>query len=46
MALVHLTKTLSNHLGGYGITVNCIHPGATRTEGTRRCWPAGLPGWA
>ena len=34
VALVHLTKTLSNHLGRYGITVNCIHPGTTRTERT------------
>lgn len=33
-SLVHLTKTLSNHLGRYGITVNCIHPGTTRTERT------------
>lgn len=34
VSLVHLTKTLSNQLGQYGITVNCIHPGATRTERT------------
>ncbi len=34
VAMVHLTKTLSNHLGRYGITVNCIHPGTTRTERT------------
>jgi len=34
VALVHLTKTLSNQLGRYGITVNCIHPGTTRTERT------------
>lgn len=34
VSLVHLTKTLSNQLGRYGITVNCIHPGAIRTEGT------------
>ncbi len=34
VSLVHLTKTLSNHLGRYGITVNCIHPGTTRTERT------------
>ncbi|MSQ22204.1 MAG: SDR family oxidoreductase [Dehalococcoidia bacterium] len=34
VSLVHLTKTLSNQLGRYGITVNCIHPGAVRTEGT------------
>ncbi len=34
VSLVHLTKTLSNHVGRHGITVNCIHPGTTRTERT------------
>ncbi len=34
VSLVHLTKTLSVDLGRYGITVNCIHPGTTRTERT------------
>jgi NAD(P)-dependent dehydrogenase (short-subunit alcohol dehydrogenase family) len=34
VSLVHLTKTLSDQLGRYGITVNCIHPGTTRTERT------------
>ncbi len=34
VSLVHLTKTLANQLGRYGITVNCIHPGTTRTERT------------
>jgi len=33
-SLVHLTKTLANQLGRSGITVNCIHPGITRTERT------------
>ena len=33
-ALVHFTKTLSTQLGRDGITVNCIHPGITRTERT------------
>lgn len=33
-SLVHLTKTLANQLGREGITVNCIHPGITRTERT------------
>ncbi|MCH8186160.1 MAG: SDR family oxidoreductase [Chloroflexi bacterium] len=33
-SLVHLTKTLAVQLGGFGITVNCIHPGTTRTERT------------
>lgn len=34
VSLVHLTKTLANAFGRHGITVNCIHPGATRTERT------------
>jgi NAD(P)-dependent dehydrogenase (short-subunit alcohol dehydrogenase family) len=34
VSLVHFTKTLSVQLGRYGITVNCIHPGTTRTERT------------
>jgi len=33
-SLVHMTKTLAVQLGRYGITVNCIHPGTTRTERT------------
>ena len=33
-AVVHLTKTLSAELGPHGVTVNTIHPGATRTERT------------
>jgi NAD(P)-dependent dehydrogenase (short-subunit alcohol dehydrogenase family) len=33
-SLVHLTKTLAMQLGPDGITVNCIHPGITRTERT------------
>ncbi len=35
-SLVHLTKTLAVQVGRYGITVNCIHPGITRTERTPR----------
>jgi NAD(P)-dependent dehydrogenase (short-subunit alcohol dehydrogenase family) len=35
-SLVHLTKTLALQLGRSGITVNCIHPGTTRTERTPR----------
>src|SRR6266851_181397 len=35
-ALVHFTKTLAVQLGRYGITVNCVHPGTTRTERTPR----------
>jgi NAD(P)-dependent dehydrogenase (short-subunit alcohol dehydrogenase family) len=33
-SLVHMTKTLAVQLGQHGITVNCIHPGTTRTERT------------
>src|ERR1700719_573215 len=33
-ALVHMTKTVAVQLGRHGITVNCIHPGTTRTERT------------
>ena len=33
-SMVHLTKTLAIQLGQFGITVNCIHPGTTRTERT------------
>ncbi len=33
-SMVHLTKTLAVQLGQFGITVNCIHPGITRTERT------------
>ena len=32
--MVHMTKTLALQLGPFGITVNCIHPGTTRTERT------------
>jgi len=33
VALVHLTRMLAHEVGRAGITVNTIHPGATRTEG-------------
>lgn len=33
-SLVHFSKTLATQLGRDGITVNCIHPGITRTERT------------
>jgi NAD(P)-dependent dehydrogenase (short-subunit alcohol dehydrogenase family) len=33
-SLVHFTKTLATQLGRDGITVNCVHPGITRTERT------------
>src|SRR5690348_2067697 len=32
--LVHMTKTMAVQLGRHGITVNCIHPGTTRTART------------
>src|SRR4029450_12441951 len=35
-SLVHLTKTLAVQVGRFGITVNCVHPGTTRTERPRR----------
>lgn len=35
-SLVHLTKTLAVQVGRFGITVNCVHPGTTRTERTPR----------
>ena len=35
-SLVHFTRTLAMQLGRDGITVNCIHPGMTRTERTAR----------
>ncbi len=34
VSMVHMTKTLSVQLGRFGTTVNCIHPGITRTERT------------
>jgi len=34
VSLVHMTKTLATQIGKFGITVNCIHPGTTRTERT------------
>jgi len=34
VSLVHMTRTLAQQFGRDGITVNCIHPGTTRTERT------------
>ena len=31
-AIAHLTKSLSEQLGPFGINVNLVHPGTTRTE--------------
>ena len=47
-SLVHMTRTLAVELGRHGITVNCVHPGATRTERTpgllaARATQLGLP---
>jgi NAD(P)-dependent dehydrogenase (short-subunit alcohol dehydrogenase family) len=33
IAVVHLSKTLSDELGSAGITVNVVHPGGTRNTG-------------
>jgi len=41
-----MTKTLAVHLGRHAITVNCIHPGTTRTERRRACSPPARPNWA
>ena len=41
--LVHMTKTLAVQLGRHGITVNCIHPGTTRTERTPSLLAARAP---
>ncbi|HEY2996245.1 MAG TPA: SDR family NAD(P)-dependent oxidoreductase [Methylomirabilota bacterium] len=35
-SLVHLSKTVALQVGKHGITVNCVHPGITRTERTPR----------
>jgi NAD(P)-dependent dehydrogenase (short-subunit alcohol dehydrogenase family) len=32
VAIVHMTKVLSDQLGPYGITVNTLHPGVVETE--------------
>lgn len=34
LSVVHMTKTMSAELGEFGITVNTVHPGTTRTERT------------
>ena len=44
--LVHMTKTLAVQLGRHGITVNCIHPGTTRTERTPSLLAPAPPSWA
>jgi len=42
--VVGLTKFLAGQLGQYGITVNCIAPGVTMTEATKRIVPADVIG--
>ncbi|WP_208026996.1 SDR family NAD(P)-dependent oxidoreductase [Rhabdothermincola sediminis] len=37
--VIGLTKFLAAQLGPYGVTVNCIAPGVTMTEATRRIVP-------
>ncbi len=41
LALVHLSKTLSDELGPHGITSNVVHPGATRGEWLDRTLASG-----
>jgi len=42
-AVVHLTKTLADELGAYGIHVNLVHPGQTRPSAlTRRLRSGGF----
>ncbi len=38
VAIVHMTKTLSDYLGPDGITVNCIHPGVVETPHIRELY--------
>lgn len=38
--VIGLTKFLAAQLGQYGVTVNCIAPGLTMTEATRKTVPA------
>src|SRR5690348_16544054 len=45
-SLVHMTKTLAVQFGRHGITVNCIHPGTTRTERTPSPSRPAPPSWA
>ena len=44
-SLVHMTKTLAVQLGRHGITVNCVHPGTTRTERTPSLLAARATSW-
>ena len=42
--IVGLTKFMAGFLGKYGITVNCISPGVTMTEATKKVVPQDLMG--
>ncbi len=42
--VIGLTKFLAGALGKYGITVNCIAPGVTMTEATKKIVPESLMG--
>lgn len=37
-AIVGMTRTLAHEVGGYGIRVNCVMPGAIITERQRQLW--------
>jgi 3-oxoacyl-[acyl-carrier protein] reductase/2-hydroxycyclohexanecarboxyl-CoA dehydrogenase len=41
-AIATFSKTLARDVGGYGINVNCVSPGATQTPSTGMVWdPSG-----
>ena len=42
--VIGLTKFMAGQLGKYGITVNCIAPGVTMTEATKKIVPENLLG--
>jgi 3-oxoacyl-[acyl-carrier protein] reductase len=37
-----MTRALAAEMGPFGINVNCVTPGLTANEGTRRVYPAEL----
>ena len=42
--MIGLTKFLASQLGQYNVTVNCIAPGVTMTEATRKIVPEEFQG--